>query len=371
MGVSPLTDSVTLEGMAGSEIRIDAQTLTSFVRKMVEAAGVEGWKALLVAECLVSANLRGVDSHGVQLLPIYIERIESGEMDGKAQGHVISESGATLLYDGENAIGQVVSEICCAHAIRIAKENGMSMVVARDSNHFGAAAFWGQKFAEAGLVGIVMCNASPIVPPWQGREGRLGTNPICVAVPGPWLLDMATTTIAANKLYKYAAAGKKTIPAGWAMDKDGVPTTSTEEALRGMIMPLGGYKGYGLGMMVEILCAVVGGGAMSNEVGGIRLRNRPSRASQTFIGIDIRRFLPDEEFAARVEKLVRLMKSAALARGYDEILVAGDPEWRAERKRSVAGLPVERSTWEELGAHARRLGVAIPLPSGPLEWSDG
>jgi LDH2 family malate/lactate/ureidoglycolate dehydrogenase len=346
--------------MAGTGIRIDAQTLTDFTQRVVHAAGVDGWKAMLVAECLVSANLRGVDSHGVQLLPIYIERIEAGEVDGKAQGRVVCESGSNVLYDGENAVGQVVSEICTAHAIRIAKERGMSMVVARDSNHFGAAAFWGNKFADAGLIGIVMCNASPIVAPWQGRAARLGTNPICVAVPGPWLLDMATTTVAANKIYKAAAAGENTIPAGWAMDAEGVPTTSTEEALRGLMMPLGGYKGYGLEMMVEIFCAVLGGGAMSTDVGGIRLRGRPSRASQTFIGIDVRRFMPLEEFTARIEKLVGMMKDAPPAKGYEEVLVAGDPEWRAEADRRRDGVPVERSTWEEISATALRLGVSVP-----------
>lgn len=346
--------------MEHAEIRVEFQALAGFAQRAVEAAGVEAWKAKLVAECLVSANLRGVDSHGIQLLPIYVERIEAGEVDGKAEGRVVSESGATLVYDGQNAIGQVVSEICTEHAVRIAKAHGMSLVVARDSNHFGAAAFWGRKFADAGLIGIVMCNASPIVPPWQGKQGRLGTNPICVAVPGPWLLDMATTTVAANKIYKYAAAGEKTIPAGWAMDADGVPTTSTEAALKGLMMPLGGYKGYGLEMMVEILCAVLGGGAMSTEVGGIRLRGRPSLASQTFIGIDVRRFLPVEEFRARVEKLVGMMKNTPPARGYDEVLVAGDPEWRAEAVRRREGVPVDRHTWDDLAATAARLGVPLP-----------
>ena len=346
--------------MADEGIRIAPEALTAYIQRIVEAAGVEPWKALLVAECLVSANLRGVDSHGVQLLPIYVERIETGEIDGKAEGHVVCESGCNMLYDGENAIGQVVSEIATAHAVRMAKQRGMAMVVARDSNHFGAAAFWGQKFADAGLIGIVMCNASPIVPPWQGKQGRLGTNPICVAVPGPWLLDMATTTVAANRIYKAAASGQATIPAGWAMDTEGVPTTSTQEALRGLMMPLGGYKGYGLEMMVEILCAVLGGGAMSTAVGGIRLRNRPSRASQSFIAIDIRRFMPLEEFTARMEKLVSTMKSATPAKGYDEVLVAGDPEWRMEAERRRNGIPLPRSTWEDIHHVAEHLGVAAP-----------
>ena len=129
----------------------------------------------------------------------------------------------------------------------------MAMVVARESNHFGAAAWWAQKMRDAGQIGIVMCNASPIVPPWQGKQGRLGTNPICMSVPGPWLLDMATTTVAAGRIFKAFINGQPEIPAGWAFDSEGVPTTDTTEAYKGMLMPLGGYKGSGLAMMVEIL----------------------------------------------------------------------------------------------------------------------
>ena len=140
-------------------------------------------------------------------------------------------------------------------------------MTARESNHFGAAAYWGQRIARAGMMGIVMCNATPLVAPWQGREPRLGTNPICVALPGPdvWLLDMATTTVALNRIWKAAANGETTIPSGWAMDHERHPTTSTQEALAGLPMPLGGYKGTGLAVMVEIFCAVLSGGAMSTN----------------------------------------------------------------------------------------------------------
>src|SRR5690242_5743865 len=177
--------------------------LSSFAESILRAVDVPEHKAHLVATSLVEANLRGVDSHGVQMLPYYVEQLEAGDMSKTADGRVVSEIGPTLVYDGENGIGQSIAETCCAHGIRLAKQHGLSMVVARESNHFGAAAFWSQKYADEGLIGIVMCNASPMVPPWQGRERRLGTNPICMAVPGGrWLLDMATTTVAVGKIYK-------------------------------------------------------------------------------------------------------------------------------------------------------------------------
>ncbi|MEO7651891.1 MAG: Ldh family oxidoreductase, partial [Bryobacteraceae bacterium] len=231
--------------MASPTVVISADELIAFCEAILRGASVPEHKASLVAESLVAANLRGVDSHGVQLLPYYVEQIDAGDMNPLADGYVISESGSNLLYHAENGMGQPISEICCAHGIRIARQQGMSMVVTRESNHFGAAAFWAQKYSAQGLIGIVMCNASPMVPPWQGREPRVGTNPICVSVPGgreqPWLLDMATTTVAAGKIYKAKINGHETIPSGWAMDAEGVPTTSVQKALNGgLVAPLGG-----------------------------------------------------------------------------------------------------------------------------------
>jgi LDH2 family malate/lactate/ureidoglycolate dehydrogenase len=350
--------------MPDPDVIVSASDLAPFCARLLDAVGVPPPKSQLVAESLVAASLRGVDSHGVQLLPYYIEQLEWGDMDGRTEGCVISESGSCLLYDGQNGIGQVISEICCGHAVRMAAAQGIAMVVARESNHFGATAFWAQKMAAAGQIGIVMCNASALVPPWQGKEPRLGTNPICMAVPGgeerPWLLDMATTTVAAGKIFKAMINGQPQIPAGWAMDSEGVPTTDTETALKGLVMPLGGYKGSGLAMMAEILCAVLGGGAMATELGGIRFRGKPVRVSQMFIAIDIARFLPIDEFRTRMDHLVRLMKSTAPAKGYSEVLVAGDPEWRMEQERRRSGIPVGPGTWKALCEAGDRLGVVAP-----------
>ena len=236
---------------------IAASELRKFVEAILLGAAMPAHKAAIAAKSLVACNLRGVDSHGIQLLPFYIDQILAGELDPQTDGRVVSESGSCLLFDGQNGLGQWIAHQCCQHAVRIAKQQGLALVTARESNHFGAAAWWAQQIRAEGQIGIVMCNASPIVPPWQGREGRLGTNPICMSVPGPWLLDMATTTVAAGKIFKAFLNHQPEIPSGWAFDSDGVPTTETAKAYKGMLMPLGGYKGSGLAMMVEILCSVV------------------------------------------------------------------------------------------------------------------
>jgi LDH2 family malate/lactate/ureidoglycolate dehydrogenase len=339
---------------------ISAPELTRFSEEILLAAGVPAKKAAVVSTSLVASNLRGVDSHGIQLLPFYIDQLLAGDVDPHAQGRVVSEAGSCMVFDGQNTLGQWVAEQCCGHAVRIAAVHGMAMVVARESNHFGAAAWWAQKMRAAGQIGIVMCNASPIVPPWQGCEGRVGTNPICMSVPGPWLLDMATTTVAAGRIFKAFLNKQPEIPAGWAFDSEGVPTTDTQKAYKGMLMPLGGYKGSGLALMVEILCSVLSGGAMATEVGGIRVRGRNARTCQMFMAIDIARFMPLEQFTARVEQLVALIKSTPAAPGYDEVMVAGDPEWRTEAERRENGIPIADGNWDMLTKAAARVKVATP-----------
>ena len=277
--------------------------LADFARAVLEAVHVPREAATLVADSLVAANLRGVDSHGVQLLIWYTKQIQEGNIDASTVGEVVSESGSCMVYEGRNGLGQVISDACCDHAIRLARGHGLGMVTARNSSHFGASAWWAQKLAASGLIGVVTCNATPLVAAWQGRDKILGTNPICMAVPGPntFLLDMATTTVALNRIHKMILSGETEIPAGWAMDAEGNPTTDPQTALQGLPTPLGGYKGTGLALMVEILCGVLSGGAMMTEVGGMRVTNRPMNISQFFLAIDPTRFLPMNEFEARMQ----------------------------------------------------------------------
>ncbi len=341
--------------------RTFAFELERFVRETLAAAGASLRSAELTSSSLVAANLRGVDSHGVGLLPVYIEQLQSGDMDGTATGRVVSESGACLLFDAENGMGQVAAAQCCDHSVRLARQFGLGFVIARNSNHFGAAAYWGSRISEQGQVGIVLCNASRLVAPWQGREPRMGTNPICVAVPGPWLLDMSTTAVAANRIWAAIARNADSIPEGWALDVAGAPTSSPSAGIKGSLVPLGGrtagYKGSGLAAAVEIVCAVLGGGAMASDVGSMRQRGRRVGTSQSFLAIDIERFMPLTEFAARLKRFVADLKSAAPAEGYEEVLVAGDPEWRTEQERLHSGIPIPDEVWQTLSKLSSELGV--------------
>jgi len=343
---------------------IEHKALEAFAQRLLEGVGVSPERAAIVASNLIFGNLRGVDSHGMQLLPYYLEQLSAGNIDGAQDGAAIRESGATMLYDAANGLGAVTSEICCGHAIRLAREHGLAFVVARNANHFGAAAYWGRRISSEGMIGFAFCNASPIVPPYQAKEPRLGTNPICMSVPGEpdtsWLLEMATTTVAANRIFKAYHNRQPEIPSGWAMDKEGRPTTSTDEAFHGLIMPLGGYKGTGLAVMVEILCAILGGGAMSTEVGGLRVKDRPMAVSHSFLAIDPARFVGAEEFAGRMDKLTGYLHGAAPGAGFDEVLIAGEPEVRYEQARRVSGIPLGPGEWQRLLDWSATLNLPTP-----------
>lgn len=344
---------------------IAPRELAGWIERVLVRLGAPAERAAMIADSLVAANLRGIDSHGAHLLPYYAEHLRRGNIDPRADGRVVSESGACLLYDGDRGFGQVVASNCCDHAVRLAREHGLGLVVARNSNHFGAAGYWGRRISSAGMISVTMTNASPSVPPWQGREGRIGTNPICVSVPstgeGQWLLDMATTTVAKNKILRAARNHEETIPAGWALDAGGAPTTKTSEAA--LVMPLGGYKGSGLGLWVEILCGVLGGGAMATEIGGTFLFDRPMRTSHAFLSIDVSRFANSDQFQARMEHLLALIKSTPAAAGYDEVLVAGEPERRQEAARLAEGIPIDDGAWERFEKLAQELDLGLPRNS--------
>ena len=211
---------------------IPHEQLQSLAERILLGAQVPAEHAALVATTLVATNLRGTDSHGIQLLCFYVDQLLAGDMVAGETGHIVSENGTSLVYDAANGMGQVTARICAGHAARLAREIGVGIVTARNCNHFGAAYWWARQMAEAGNIGIVMCDASPLVAPWQGRDPRFGTNPICFALPGEesFLLDMATTTVAAGRIFKASINQQETIPAGWALDAEGVPTTNTATA---------------------------------------------------------------------------------------------------------------------------------------------
>ncbi|MCF3650452.1 Ldh family oxidoreductase [Synoicihabitans lomoniglobus] len=337
-----------------------------FGQKLLVKVGVPSRHAAIVVTSLVEANLRGVDSHGMQMLLVYLQQLRAGGINPRASGGVERSDGVCLRYDGGNGLGQVVADRCVELVRQKVTEHGLAMVVARRSNHFGTGAWWAEKLARAGYIGIVMSNACPAVAPWQGLTPTLGTNPLCVAMPGEvtgarWLLDMATTTVALGKVSDALHRGESSIPASWGFwDEQGRPTTDPHAAQRGSPTPIGGYKGTGLAIMVELLTAGLSGGSMATELPVYRTGGDPLGISHTFIAVDPRRFLGEGEFESRVDRLGAMVKAAAPRPPHEEVLLAGEPEWRCRAERVTAGIPVPAELWRRFQAVANELGVETP-----------
>ena len=309
-------------------------------------------------------SLRGTDSHGVARLPVYIERLRAGVLNARPRPSVLRRDGALAVVDGDQGPGQVAAVFATDVSIELAREHGAGVVVVRRSAHFGAAAYYAMRAAEQGLVAMAMTNTEPLVIPYGGAEPALGTNPICLAAPsagGVFNLDMATSQVAMNRVWNARDEGRP-IPEGWGVDAEGRTTTDAAAVVSGM--PLGGYKGYGLALMVEVLCGVLAGAGVRKGVGELYGGEAaPQDTGHFHLAIDPERTVGRDRFAAVLEGLLGELRAIRPSPGFDEVLVPGDPEDRARAERERSGVPVEPVLWRSLAALSEELDVAVPTTS--------
>lgn len=308
--------------------------------------------ASIVAESLVHADLRGIESHGVSRLPIYVERIQKKLIQPDQEVRVVQDNGSTILIDGQNQLGAVVGNIALGEVLKRAEQTGIAMVGARHSNHFGACSFYAQKAIQAGQILIVLSNAPQTMAPIGGVRPFLGTNPLAIGIPSkeevPFLLDMATSIVARGKIVQAEKEGK-TIPLGWAIRSDGQPTTNPTEALAGSILPLGGAKGYGLALFVDILCGLLTGAGFANQVYSLYENwDHPQNIGHIFIAIHVDHFVSYERFVQSMDHYIRQLKSEPTAVGVTEILIPGEREHRCEIERKKSGILLGQATVSEL-----------------------
>ncbi|GAA0504080.1 Ldh family oxidoreductase [Microbacterium aurantiacum] len=321
---------------------VPAAVLREYCASIFVDAGVPAADAELVADSLVEANLRGVDSHGVSRVPIYIERIRRGLTDPDPDVRVVSERGGALLIDGDNGMGQVVTQRAVDVAFDRLSEQRVVSVGIRNSNHYGAGAYFGRRAAERGAAVFLYGNAPSTMVAWGGRERFLGTNPYTFAVPAgdraPVVLDMATSVVARGKIILSSQLGQD-IPEGWAVDVAGQPTTEAAAALEGSVLPFGGPKGYGIALMIEIMAAVLSGANCGPEVGDLYDELERPQGVGAFLNLtDITAFQPLSGFGDRITGLIDAIKLTA-AEG-SEVLIPGELEQRVADARLRDGVPV-------------------------------
>ena len=340
---------------------VSAPALLAFCRACFEKLGVPSRNATLVAENLVFANLRGVDSHGVIRLKIYVERLRAGGFKPMVRPRVVQDGPSSALIDAGHGIGQVAATAAMKLAIAKARNTGAAVVSIRNSNHFGAAAFYAMQAIPQGMIGFAATNAGPTMAPTGGREGRLGNNAMAIAVPAgkspPIVLDMATGAVAWGKIF-VAQQEKRKIPATWALDRHGAPTDDPNAAAhQGLIQPFGGYKGYGLSLLIDILTGVLSGGGFSNHVKTLyKQLEAPSEVAHTCAAVRVATFMPLARFRRRMDEIIDLMHSCPVAAGVERIFVPGEIEHATEQRRTAEGIPISaelRNELLELGAELR------------------
>lgn len=340
--------------------RVDPERLTAFAAAVFAAVGVPVADAELVADTLVTADLWGHQSHGVLRLAWYVDRLRAGVMDPVTRPQIVVDGGAVAVLDGRNGVGQVVAARAAREAAARARSHGVGAVAVRNSNHFGTAAYFTRLVLPEGCIGILTTNASPAMAPWGGRQAAVGTNPWSVAAPAgrhpPMVMDIANTAVARGKVYLARQEGKP-IPAGWALDAEGRPTTDPVAALGGVILPMAAHKGYAIAVMMDVLSGVLSGSAFGTGVHGPYQTEHPGGVGHLMLALNIASFLPLAEFDARMESLIAELKAAPLAAGADEIFYPGEIEARQAERHRREGLVLPEQTLADLTRLARETGV--------------
>lgn len=331
---------------------VSASELKALVADIFKGRGLSDRDSGIMAESLVHANLRGTDSHGVMRVPHYIKRVDSGSINPRPATRMERTGPATGMADGDHGFGHVTNWDAMGLAIKIAQESGVGFVAVNHSNHCGALSFFAHRAIEAGLVGIVFTQTDKGVVPFGGRVPFCGTNPLCFGVPAasgpPVVLDMATSTVAGGHIYK-ARAENRAIPATWALDCDGNPTTDPHKAA--FWTPAAGAKGYGMGVIIDILTGILGGGAFGPHIPIMYGDYDKQRNLCHLVGaLDFRRFAGGDTFRDHVAAMVCDLHAAPAAEGFERVLAPGEPEYLCARKRAEEGIPIDEKVWNELTA---------------------
>ncbi|MCH5676632.1 Ldh family oxidoreductase [Streptomyces gilvus] len=347
-------------------ITVSPEWLAEAVSTVFAAAGLSPRAASVVAESLVEADLRGTPSHGVLLVPMYVERLRKGSVSTHENAEVVVDAGAIAVLDARHALGQLTGDQAMDLAIDKARTYGIGAVTVRRAFHFGGAYRYARAAAAAGCVGIAAANTRPLMPAPGGAAAVVGNNPLAFGIPTmdgePVLLDMALSEAALGKI-RLAAQEGRAIPPTWATDAAGTPTTDAEAALAGLLLPAAGHKGYGLALVVDVLTGVLSGGGFGSGVNGLYADTAtPNDCAHFFLALDVSAFGDKNAFAHRVAALTDQITSSPKAPGTERLLLPGQLEAERQAAARDTGVPLDASVLEALQKTAETLGIALGVP---------
>ncbi|MGV0645781.1 Ldh family oxidoreductase [Mycolicibacterium sp. XJ2546] len=326
------------------------------------AAGMTNDAARQVAEALVEADARGICSHGLMLVPMYVNRLCAGSVTTNTEAEIVVDRGAIAVLDARHAVGVCTADQSMSLAIKKAKVFGIGAVTTRHAFHFGGGFRYAQQAVDANCIGIASANTRALMPAPGGATAVVGNNPIAVGVPGddPLMVDMALSEAALGKI-RLAASEGRDIPLTWATDKDGSPTTSPTAALTGLLLPIGGPKGYGLALIVDVLCGVLSGGAFGPAVKGLYANTEiPNDCAHFFMAIDPAVFGDLDSFRQRTLALTQHIRASTPRPGIDAVMLPGQRESENASRARIHGISVAQSVLTGLRQAAEQLGVTLP-----------
>lgn len=344
-------------------MRIPAAAISAFIRDSLLKVGLSDQDAARTAELMVAADLAGADAHGVFRLPHYVRRIKAGGINPRANITVTKTGPATAMVDGDNGMGHLVMSRVADTAIELAREAGVAWVGARGSNHAGAAGIYAEMALPHDMIGIysVVANANHM-PMWGGAENLLGTNPIAFAIPAgeepPVVLDIATTVVSYGTVKSYRLQGKP-MPEGWMIDpKTGAPLTDPARSAEGLLLPIGGYKGAGLALVLGLLAGPLNGAAFGRDVIDFNANDTdPCNTGHFFIALDVARFLPIDQFKREVDRHLRELRQSKRLPGLDAIRLPGAQRAARRADRLKNGVPIADEVIAQLDQLASELDV--------------
>ncbi len=339
----------------------DADTLRCFCRQIFLATGMSKKNSEIASDSLIDADLRGVDTHGIMRVPIYVKRLRLGLIKSNPKVRIEKESPSTLLVEGDNGMGQVVGVQAMNLCTQKASTQGSAFVAVKNSNHFGAAGYYSMMASKKGMIGIALSNAPASMAPYGARKAYLGTNPFSVSIPTDWkfpiVVDMATSKVARAKIIVAARKGRK-IPDDWAIDSEGRTTTDPEKALSGAVLPMAEAKGYCIALVVEILCTVLIGMPLGEHPNSLYENfDDPQKLGHFFGAIAIESFVGISDFRARLNETIKEIKNLPPAFGFTDVLLPGEIECQTKIERMKNGIPLSKKVIEDLREVAGKTGV--------------
>lgn len=341
-------------------VTIEASKAREYVKSILLGNGVPPANAEIVASCLVEADLRGVDTHGINRIPSYMTRIRQGVLDPRASPSLRNITPVVAQVDGKNGFGFLAAHMGMAAAIRMAQEMGIGMVSVKHSNHFGMSAWVVQQALDAGMMSLVFTNSSPALPVWGGKSKLMGVSPIACGAPAgkgrPFIVDMAPSVAARGKIYKALRRGEK-IPKDWALDKDGKETDDPAKALEGVMLPMGGPKGSALAIMMDVFSGVLSGSAFAGHVTNPYDPSKPADVGHFLVAIKPDLFMSSEEFKNRMDYLYDRVRMSDRAAGVERIYFPGEIELETKESRLRDGIPMVQAEIDALIEEGKRVGV--------------